>query len=340
MKSQRLMKALTFIDPKYIQEGEYAAFSNARQSKGTYRRLTALILAASLVFALALTAYAVNLFGIRELFGTQTQKLPEEAVPYIQTETAAAEATDWSCQITESLCDNASVMATVTISGGDKYIIAPTYSGPMDSVSTIGIPGNQQLGEYAAAQGKKLLLVGARITKVGNADTINGSQRMESISESEMVILTQCSKTVSAPTLDAVCQIYAQEAGSDEVQRMELPFTLTEAPANTEGETIYRTETPDAIPGMTVGDLHVTQTPLGINLRMLETVTDQEAYYNIMKFDIDGLTYGEGGAVLEDDGNYYFTVNMCQGTLGDTLVIHYFDWHKDPIGDITFRKVM
>lgn len=340
MKSQRLMKELSFIDPKYIQEGEYAALSHAQQPKVTCRRLTALILAACLVFVLALTAYAVDLFGIREFFGSQTQKLPEEAVPYIQPGTAAAEGADWSCRITESLCDNASVMATVTISGGDKYIIAPTYSGPMDSVSTIGIPGNQKLGEYAAAQGKKLLFVGAVITKVGDADVGIGSQRMESISESEMVILTQCGKTVSAPTLDAVCQIYAQEDGSDEMQIIDLSFPLTEAPANTEGEIVYRTETPDAIPGMTVGDLHVTQTPLGINLRMLETVTDQEAFYNIMKFDIEGLTCGERGTILEDDGNYYFTVNMCQGTLGDTLVIHFFDWHKDPIGDITFRKVM
>ena len=340
MKSQRLMKALSFIDPKYIQEGEYAAFSNARQSKGTYRRLTALILAASLVFALALTAYAVNIFGIRELFRTEYRELPEAAEPYIQQETAAAKAEEgWSCVITESLCDNSTVMATVTIRGGDKYIVAPTDADPDQSVGIIGIAGEQTLSEYAAAQGKKLLLVGASIQKVGGEEIGGGSQRMENVSESEMVILTKCSKTVSAPNLEAVCRVYAREEGSNEVQRVELPFVLSEAPAASE-KMVYHPLKPDAIPGLTVRDMTVTETPLGYNIRMSAIVTDQEASYNIMKVEIEGLTYGEGSHGSEDDGNWYFDAYMCQGTLEGILVVHYYDCDKQPIGEIEFRKVI
>ena len=340
MKSQRLMKALTFIDPKYIQEGEYAAFSNARQSKGTYRRLTALILAASLVFALALTAYAVNIFGIRELFRTEYRELPEAAEPYIQQETAAAKAEEgWSCVITESLCDNSTVMATVTIRGGDKYIVAPTDADPDQSVGIIGIAGEQTLSEYAAAQGKKLLLVGASIQKVGGEEIGGGSQRMENVSESEMVILTKCSKTVSAPNLEAVCLVYAREEGSNEVQRVELPFVLSEAPAASE-KMVYHPLKPDAIPGLTVRDMTVTETPLGYNIRMSAIVTDQEASYNIMKVEIEGLTYGEGSHGSEDDGNWYFDAYMCQGTLEGILFVHYYDCDKQPIGEIEFRKVI
>ena len=340
MKSQRLMKALSFIDSKYIQEGEYAALSNARQSKGTYRRLTALILAASLVFALALTAYAVNIFGIRELFRTEYRELPEAAEPYIQQETAAAKAEEgWSCVITESLCDNSTVMATVTIRGGDKYIVAPTDADPDQSVGIIGIAGEQTLSEYAAAQGKKLLLVGASIQKVGGEEIGGGSQRMENVSESEMVILTKCSKTVSAPNLEAVCRVYAREEGSNEVQRVELPFVLSEAPAASE-KVIYHPLKPDAIPGLTVRDMTVTETPLGYNIRMSAIVTDQEASYNIMKVEIEGLTYGEGSHGSEDDGNWYFDAYMCQGTLEGILVVHYYDCDKQPIGEIEFRKVI
>ena len=340
MKSQRLMKALSFIDPKYIQEGEYAAFSNARQSKGTYRRLTALILAASLVFALALTAYAVNIFGIRELFRTEYRELPEAAEPYIQQETAAAKAEEgWSCVITESLCDNSTVMATVTIRGGDKYIVAPTDADPDQSVGIIGIAGEQTLSEYAAAQGKKLLLVGASIQKVGGEEIGGGSQRMENVSESEMVILTKCSKTVSAPNLEAVCRVYAREEGSNEVQRVELPFVLSEAPAASE-KMVYHPLKPDAIPGLTVRDMTVTETPLGYNIRMSAIVTDQEASYNIMKVEIEGLTYGEGSHGSEDDGNWYFDAYMCQGTLEGILFVHYYDCDKQPIGEIEFRKVI
>ena len=334
------MKGLSFINPKYIHEGEFDSISAPEKSTHSHRKLAVLILAACLVFSLAAAAYAANLFGIRELFRTPYRELPETAVAYIQQETAAAEVEEgWSCAITESLCDNSTVMATVTIRGGDKYIVAPTDADPDQSVGIIGIAGEQTLSEYAAAQGKKLLLVGASILKVGDEEISGGSQRMENISESEMVILTKCSKTVSASNPEAVCLVYAREEDSNEVQRVELPFVLSEAPATSEGEA-YHPLNPNAIPGLIVRDMTVTETPLGYNIRMPATVTDQEASYNIMKVEIEGLTYGEGSHGSEDDGNWYFDAYMCQGTLGDILIVHYYDCDKQPIGEIEFRKVI
>lgn len=341
MKSEKLMKALSCIDQRYIQEAAFDTVQPAQKAHASSRRrLAILVLAACLVFALAATAYAGNLFGIRELFGGSTRQLPEEAIPYIQPETAAAEAeAGWSCAITESLCDASTVMATVTVSGGSQYIVAPTDAGAGDTVGLIGLSGSQTLEDYAASQGKKLLLVGASLTKVGDESIAVGSQNMRSVSESEMTIMVQGTKSVSAPTIEAFCTIYARESDSEEVQRVELPFTLTEAPAAEEGEILYRVENPDAIPGMTVGDLHLTQTPLGINIRIPETVTNEENWQKIMKVDMEGLTYGEGGSIKRDDGNWYFEANMCQGTIGNTLVVHYYNWNKDPIGDIVFHKV-
>ena len=217
--------------------------------------------------------------------------------------------------------------------------MAPTDADPDQSVGIIGIAGEQTLSEYAAAQGKKLLLVGASIQKVGGEEIGGGSQRMENVSESEMVILTKCSKTVSAPNLEAVCRVYAREEGSNEVQRVELPFVLSEAPAASD-KMVYHPLKPDAIPGLTVRDMTVTETPLGYNIRMSAIVTDQEASYNIMKVEIEGLTYGEGSHGSEDDGNWYFDAYMCQGTLGDILFVHYYDCDKQPIGEIEFRKVI
>ena len=340
MKGQKVMKGLSFINPKYIHEGEYDSISVPEKSTHSHRKLAVLILAACLVFSLAVAAYAANLFGIRELFRTPYRELPETAVAYIQQETAAAEVEEgWSCAITESLCDNSTVMATVTIRGGDKYIVAPTDADPDQSVGIIGISGEQTLSEYAAAQGKKLLLVGASILKVGDEEISGGSQRMENTSESEMVILTRCSKTVSASNLEAVCLVYAREEDSNDVQRVELPFVLSEAPAASEGE-VYHPLNPNAIPGLIVRDMTVTETPHGYNIRMPATVTDQEASYNIMKVEIEGLTYGEGSHASEDDGNWYFDAYMCQGTLGDILIVHYYDCDKQPIGEIEFRKVI
>lgn len=340
MKGRKIMKGLSFIDPKYIHEGEFDSISVPEKSTHSHRKLAALILAACLVFSLAVTAYAANLFGIRELFRTYYRELSEAAEPYIRQETAAAEAEEgWSCAITESLSDSSTVMATVTIRGGSKYIVAPTDADPNGSARVIGIAGEQTLSEYAASQGKKLLLVGARILKVGDEEIGGGSQRMENISESEMVILTQCTKTVSASNLEAVCLVYAREEGSKDVQRIELPFVLSEAPATSE-EMVYHPLNFNAIPGLTFGDMTVTETPLGYNIRMSATVTDQEASYNIMKVEIEGLTYGEGSHGSEDDGNWYFDAYMCQGTPGDILVVHYYDWDKQPIGEIEFRKVI
>ena len=231
-------------------------------------------------------------------------------------------------------------MATVTIRGGDKYIVAPTDADPDQSVGIIGIAGEQTLSEYAAAQGKKLLLVGASILKVGDEEIGSGSQRMENISESEMVILTRISKTVSAANLEGVCLVYAHEEGSNETQRVELPFVLSEAPATSE-EMVYHPLNPNAIPGLTFGDMTITETPLGYNIRMPANVTDWEARRNIMKVEIEGLTYGEGGAFMEDEtGNCYFEAFMCQGTLEGILFVHYYDCDKQPIGEIEFRKVI
>lgn len=163
---------------------------------------------------------------------------------------------------------------------------------------------------------------------------------MENISESEMVILTQVSKTVSASNPEAVCLVYAREEGSSEVQRVELPFVLSEAPAASKG-TVYHPLKPDAIPGLTFGDMTVTETPLGYHIHMSATVTDREAQRNIIKVEIEGLTYGEGGAFMEDEtGNCYFEAFMCQGTLGGILVAHYYDCDKQPIGETEFRKVV
>jgi len=318
MKGQKIMKVLSFIKPQYVHEAEFDTISASQKTGFPHRKLLTLILAACLVFAMAASAYAANLFGIRELFRTQSRQLPETAEPYIQPGTAAETApTGWTCEITETLADNANVAG--------------------DPVSEIGLSGNQTLGEYAAEQGKTLLFVGASITKVGDTEGINGSQRIQSLADNEMVILAATEQTVSTENPNAVCTVYALEDGKEDVQRIELPFTLNAAPAADE-EMIYHPENPEAIPGMTVGDLTVTQTALGYNIRMPETVTDQAKYYEIMKVTIDGIAYGDGSGSVTQGDETWFEARMCQGTLGDKLVARYFDWNGQPIGEIVFSK--
>lgn len=350
MNRKLISKALSNIDSELITESltapEEAHRAPERTTKmGKYenrnghihsRRIMALASAACLVFALAITAYATNWLGIRELFGTYNRKLPESADPYIQQHTEAAVAEDWSARVTESLSDANQILVTVNISGGDKYILAPTDAMPQDTVGLIGLQGDQTLEDYAASQGKELLLVGATLRRNEKLGILSESQRHESISPEEMTILIQSERTESAPAGEVVCHVYAINS-QEEKKELDIPFTLTEAPAS-EGGTFIPVA-PDAIPGMTVGEATVTETPLGISVRWMETVTDQDAYYEIMKVEVEGIEFmAGGGAVLEDDGNWYYTASMGQGTISDTMTVHFYDWDKQPIGDIVFKK--
>ena len=309
-----------------IQMGRYESKKNNVRS----RRLVAIALAACLVFAMAATAYAANLFGIRDFMND----FPEAADPYIQVHTETKAAEDWSARITESLCDETKVMVTVTVSGGDKYIIAPTDADPDTPAVNIGIEGDMTLGEYAAQQGKKLLFVGASLEQNDSLGG-NGSQSFRNVSDSEMTILVTAEKTSALTENDIVCHVYAVDEEWNKLT-LDIPFSLSEAPS--EGMGTYAPVDADAIPGMMIGEATITETPLGISIRYMETATDEEAMYNIKKVEFDGLVYGQGGTVLEDDGNWWFTVSGCTGNVGDTLIARYYDWDDQLVGTIMFVK--
>lgn len=345
MNRKLVSKAISNIDDTFIAETlsplaaqmdrapERTIQMSKYESKKTRvrsRRLFALVLAACLVFAMALTAYACNLFGIRDFF----KELPETADPYIQEHTETKAAEDWSARITESLCDETKIMVTVTVSGGDKYIIAPTDADPDTLAVNIGIEGDMTLGEYAAQQGKQLLFVGASL-KQNDSLGGNGSQDFRNASDSEMTILITADKTAALTENEIVCHVYAVDEEWNKLT-LDIPFSIEEAPSD--GSTTYVPVDADAIPGITVGEATITETPLGLTIRYMETMTDVDAFYNIMKVEFDGLEYGEGGTVLEDDGNWYLTVTGCTGEVGDNLIVHYYDWDSQLIGTIEFIK--
>ena len=302
----------------------------SKKTKVSSRRLFSLILAACLVFAMALTAYACNFFGIRDFF----RKLPESAEPYIQEHTETKAGEDWSARITESLCDETKVMVTVTVSGGDKYIIAPTDADPDTLAINIGIEGDKTLGEYAEQQGKQLLFVGASL-KENESLGGNGSQSFRNASDSEMTILITAEKTTALTENEIVCHVYAVDEQGIKLT-LDIPFSLEEAPSEAIGT--YVPADAEAIPGMIIGEATITETPLGISIRYMETAVDEEAMYSIKKVEFDGLVYGKGGTVLEDDGNWWFTVSGCTGNVGDVLIARYYDWDDQLVGTIEFVK--
>ena len=207
MNRKLISKAISDIDDIFIAESMSPPVANAGQApertlkmgkyetrrSGTHtRRLVALVPAACLVFSLSIIAYAANWFGIREMFGTYNRELPDTADPYIQHHTEATAAQEeWSARVTESLCDTGKILTTVTVSGGDKYIIVPTDAMPDDSVGFIVIEGNQTLGEHAAAQGKELLFVWATLRHNENLGIFTEAQTFVNVYDKEMNILVE-----------------------------------------------------------------------------------------------------------------------------------------------------
>lgn len=320
------------IDESYIME----AYEMKRTRKSAKRLWMTHLAAALAVALLSVTVYAaVEFFSIADMKKNTPTPLPQEAETYVQQQEITGEGQDWSCQLVQTLFDSTHFMVTVGISGGDKYIVAPTYCSPADLVTEIGLTGTETLGEYAAKQGKELLFVGA---DVGDRDALGiavESELPRSHSDGEMTILVEGDYTITNVT-EAYCQVYAVVGENyDDVQRVNLPFKIEKAPVNE--ERVFKPDKPDAIPGMTVGDATIAETPLGISIQIPETITDQEAYYEIMKTEFDEITYSEGGALPMNDGTFCFQASMGQGTVTDTLTVHYYDWDKQLIGTITFH---
>ena len=319
------------IDGDYIQEAY-----EMKKTKRSTKRLFLTYLAAALAIALfSVTVYAViSYLGISDMKKDTLHPLPQEAEEYIQQQEVTEEAQDWSCRLVETLFDGTHFMVTVGISGGDKYIVAPTYCSPEDSVWEIGLSGSETLGEYAEKQGKQLLFVGA---DVGDRDELGiavESELPRSQSDSEMTILVEGDYSIEAS--EATCQVYAVEGENyDDVQRVYLTFPISKAPSTE--ERVFKAVNPDAIPGIHVESVTISESPLGMTVKFQETVTDLEASYNIMKLDSDEITDYTGAAVLGEDGQYHTAWTMAKGSVTDKLTVHYYDWDRVYIGTIVFR---
>ena len=351
MNRKLISKAISDIDDSFIAESMFPPVmktdhaSERTSNMGKYtnkgsgvnsRRLIGLILAACLIFTLAITAYALNLFGIREMFRSQSRDLPKTAEPYIQPHTEAVVAEDWSARVTESLCDSGRILVTVTVSGGDKYVVAPTDASASDPVSLVGIVGEQTLGEYAASQGKQLLFVGASLLGNEHLGVFTQTEKCVNASDGEINILVDAARSGGETAGDAICYLHGR-LDTDEVLRLNVPFKLMQTPAFSAGS--FVPDNPNAIPGLTVHSVSVEETPLGWTVRFVSSITDDVAFENFKKMDCDELAdFDGGGFVLEDDGTWSTTWTMGVGNISDTLTVHFYDWDDQLIGDITFKR--
>lgn len=359
MNSFDFLLAFGYIDQEVVQRAiEYVQPDKSRISKnrntrvgeGTaknqHKRLGKTLMIAAVIVALFAAmcagAFALNLFGLRELWQTPNRELSDSAAAYMQQQNAGAEEAGWSCQVNESLCDAATVMMTVTISGGDRFIIAPTDANAGDSVRSIGLDGDGTLEELAEAQGKRLLLVGASITGIVGASG-NQSQRFQCISESEMTILVKTDKRSSSESIQANCLVYALEYTGErhydqtDVQRVEMPLTLTEAPSEVIGH--FAPEGENAIPGALIGEATVTKSALGIIVRFPITITDRNAMRMIIRMYSDETGQIQFTDFCDGDENEHLIQwSFGDGEVFDKLTVHFYDGNEQSVGTVVFNK--
>ena len=287
------------IDPLPEGKGKYEA-------RPSHRRLWVLVLAACLVIAMALTAYAANFMGIREaMTGTLEQVSPGEAA-YITPETAAAESdAGWSCALTESLYTGEKIMLSVTIRAGEDYILIPAYINGSYPVGEIGLSGNETLQEYADRLGKTLLKAEASMDFTDW--DVNGQGIFpRSNGTNELTLILDSEHTLRGPeTLTGTCTVYVWPLGQEEPTIETLPLSLTAAPEPEGDKQIFHPVVSDSVPGMLFQDGTLSKSLSGYRLQLPFTITDRGLVDDYLKtyceeLDLWGLLDKSTGNVFYD----------------------------------------
>lgn len=314
MTIQEFNKAMNGIDDRFLsaweeRQEEIVSLPEGNGKYGTRhgrKRLWVLILAACLVIAMALTAYAVNFMGIREaMTGTLEQVSPGEAA-YITPETAAAESdAGWSCALTESLYTGEKIMLSVTIRAGEEYILIPAYINGSYPVGEIGLSGDETLQEYADRLGKTLLKAEASMDFTDW--DVNGQGIFpRSNGTNELTLILDSEHTLRGPeTLTGTCTVYVWPLGQEEPTIETLPLSLTAAPEPEGDKQIFHPVVSDSVPGMLFQDGTLSKSLSGYRLQPPFTVTDKSIVDDYLKtyceeLDLWGLLDKSTGNVFYD----------------------------------------
>lgn len=314
MTIQEFNKAMNGIDDRFLsaweeRQKEIVSLPEGNGKYGTRhgrKRLWVLILAACLVIAIALTAYAVNFMGIREaMTGTLEQVSPGEAA-YITPETAAAESdAGWSCALTESLYTGEKIMLSITVRAGEEYLPIPPDATASDSVGVIGLSGRKTLQEYANELGKTLLHVNARMD-FADWDTNGQGLFTKNHGTDEITIILESEHTFRGPEeLTGTCKVLVRPFGQEDSLSEELPLSLTAAPEPEGDKQIFHPVVSDSVPGMLFQDGTLSKSLSGYRLQLPFTVTDKSIVDDYLKtycqeLDLWGLLDKSTGNVFYD----------------------------------------
>ena len=345
-KSERVMKAIGDLSDDKIEKAACAlGYQKARRQTSRIPirmgRLLSIAAVLALILALGAVAYAANLFGLRELYANPNRgDMPEDAADLIVSQSAEAEGDGWSASVQETYCDEGTVLVAVHVSADASYIVVPTDADLDSSLSGFGLSGKGTLREYAQEEGKTLLFVGANLDWEA-LGLHSAGERFENASLQEMTIYVEGARGSSAAApVDTVCTVVAvawspetQDANTIVPERRELPITLVEGKSTPLG--LYAPADPHTLPGFELGELSLTQTPLGIELRLKMKMLDEESARHLLTLRLEGVEFHGAGSI---DPNGYAVFSQGQGDFGDSPVIRFLDWDKNTLAEVAFEK--
>ncbi len=350
MNRKNISDAIDLIDTEYISEamrysGKHDTSALERSSimrsnkRRTIKRIAVAAAAACIVMAMGITAYAMNTWGIREMFSDLSSDISPSASDIIEPHSETGTEGDITVRLTETLCDETTFMASIDVTGGDNVILASADAGRDDHVRDLdlGVDKDMTIGEYAAETGRTICPVTAAIKGDGEDLNIPAVElAYERHADNNMTLLLIAEKTVSFEDKKLVCTVIVDTLGAfDNSTVIEIPFTVTEESPKTVG--VFSTDTPEACDGMVFGDATVTKSALGYSLRMPVTVTDESAFENTL-LECEEAEF-RGGLVLEDDGIWYLDWARGEGAIDDSFTIHCSNLETNEyICDIEFAR--
>ena len=318
-----------------------------KQYKRHSGRKVAAAAACAVILVAGTTAYAaVKRFGIADYLARRNEDIPQEQVEKlldteVEQEVSAVDQKEDALvhfRIREALCDNNQLVVEVeaTPTDPEHYILAPTDSALDMPVTDLGIEGVTEgtVGEYAAAQGKEVLLVGARVE---DESIWENSAHFETESDGTLVIVVNATNARKEDIMNLVCHTTYHNANTFEMEDVvhdSFAFQLTDE--STAEQVVYVPETEvklnDAV-GSVVDELIVNKTELTVAITLKWHATKELDDENRVACDTDYRFYTEDGKELrfieeagpgilwKGDGFYEETLVYEVMDLPDTLIV-------------------
>ena len=244
MNLKYVSDAVSGIDSDFVYENMEipAGFAEKKIIRRTVRRVAAIAAAVCLVLSLSVTAYALNISGIRDLLNLTYEKLSPEADQYIVQHSELIEGEHWKCRVTESLTAGGAVMVALNITCDNDYILFEGGDIPAAEEIAAGIDSFS----YAEKHGKIALYATANLTRDDSAMSGYEYTVGEKVSDNELNILVRRDKQTDDAVSEITCildireiRIKNGEKIYDESTQRLIPLTLFDVPA---------TENPTYIP--------------------------------------------------------------------------------------------